>query len=172
MNITIRAETAKDYLKITEINDLAFKQPNEGKLVEKLRQTGKFIPELSLVAEYEHEIIGHILFYPILIRSNNETFDSLALVPVSVLPQYQRQGIGSQLVRAGLECAKQLGHTSVIVLGHPDYYPKFGFRPASIRSIKAPFDVPDDVFLALPLTEGALDKVSGIVEYPQEFDDV
>lgn len=170
--LNIRPETKDDHKKITEVNDLAFGQKNEGRLIEKLRQTDNFIPELSLVAELNGEIIGHILFYPITINSASSKFNSLALAPMSVIQLYQHKGIGSQLIIEGLSSAKKLGHKSVIVLGHSEYYPKFGFRPASHWNIKAPFKVPDNVFFALELVKNELADKGGTVEYPKEFDDV
>jgi predicted N-acetyltransferase YhbS len=169
--LKIREETEYDYPKIREVNDLAFGQENEGRLIEKLRQTENFIPELSLVAEINNEVVGHILFYPVLIRSDSSKFQSLSLGPMAVTPEHQRQGIGSQLVKEGLEAAKTFGHRSVIVVGHPEYYPRFGFKPASQWKIKVPFDVPDEAFLALELVSGELKGKSGTVEYPEEFNE-
>ena len=168
----IRAERKEDYSRITEVTDLAFRQKNEGRLVERLRIDLDFIPELSLVAEIGNEIIGHILFFPIKIISEDAEVPSLALAPMSVVPEYQRRGIGKQLVTEGLKRAKSIGYKSVIVLGHSEYYPKFGFEPASKWNIKAPFDVPDKVFFAIELEEGGLKGVSGAVEYSDEFNDV
>lgn len=169
--LKIREETENDYLKIREVNDLAFGQENEGRLIEKLRQTEKFIPGLSLVAEINNEVVGHILFYPVIIHSATADFHSLSLGPMAVTPAYQRQGIGSQLVREGLKAAKTLGHKSVIVVGHPEYYPRFGFKPASQWKIKMPFEVPDEAFLALEIVIDDLKGKSGIVEYPKEFNE-
>jgi len=167
--LKIRPETAQDLTKITEVNNLAFGQKNEGMLVEKLRQTDRFISELSLVAELEGRIVGHILFYPVTIRSADSEFTSLSLGPMAVIPELQRQGIGSRLVTEGLAAAARLGHRSVIVLGHPEYYPRFGFKPASRWNIKAPFDAPDEAFMALELVKDELAGKSGVVEYAGEF---
>lgn len=93
----------------------------------------------------------------------------MALAPVSVAPEYQKKGIGSQLIRTALKNAKDLGYCSVIVLGHKDFYPKFGFKPASLWNIQAPFEVPDDVFMALELTDHSLEKVQGVVHYSKAF---
>jgi len=172
MNIEIRPETGEDYSKITEVNDLAFNQPNEGILIEKLRKTLEFISNLSLVAEVDGEVVGHILFYPIIINARNVTHKSLALAPMAVLPDYQNKGIGSHLVKAGFKSAVKLGFQSVIVVGHPNYYPRFGFEQASKFGITAPFDVPDDAFFAIELVTGGLKDVSGMVVYPSEFSDV
>ena len=169
--LIIRPERENDYPKIREVNDFAFGQENEGRLIEKLRQTENFIPELSLVAERNDEVVGHILFYPVIIRSDTSKFHSLSLGPMAVTPAYQRQGNGSQMVKEGLKVAKKLGHKSVIVVGHPEYYPRFGFKPSSQWKIKVPFDVPDEAFLALELVKDELKGKSGTVKYPDEFNE-
>ncbi len=172
MNIIIRSETENDYGEITKINDLAFGQSEEGLLVEKLRLNPNFIKDLSLVAEIDKKVIGHILFFPIKIEKGETTFDSLALAPMSVLPEFQKKGVGSKLVSKGLKATEKFGHKSVIVLGHENYYPKFGFVPTSKWKIKSPFEVPDEVFMAIELKEDDLKGVSGVVKYPKEFDEV
>jgi len=169
MNITIRPETKNDYLAIREINDLAFKQKNEGLLIEKLRETSDFIPELSLVAQFEGKVVGHLLLYPVQVNNKNTKHAVLSLGPMSVHPDYQRKGIGSKLVREGLKRAKEKGYGSVILVGHPEYYPRFGFSKASKFEIKVPFDAPDNAFMALELVENALQNVKGVVEYPNSF---
>lgn len=171
LDVEIRPETRDDYAAITGLNDLAFEQETEGKLVEKLRETKEFIPALSLVAQIEGEIVGHILFYPIKIDTGDSSVSTLALAPMSVRPEYQRMGIGGKLVRAGIKSARELGHKSVIVIGHPEYYPKFGFKPASGWGIKPPFAVPDNAFLALELEVDALNNVKGTVKYPEAFNE-
>ena len=172
MKIVLRQEKAENYSSIKKVNDLAFGQPDEGILVDKLRKNPAFIKELSLVAELNGEIIGHILFFPIWIEEGQNRFRSLALAPMSVLPGFQNKGIGGQLVIKGLESSRNLGFKSVIVLGHSAYYPKFGFVVASRYEIKSPFDVPDEVFMAIELEPDGLKGVSGIVEYPKEFEEV
>jgi putative acetyltransferase len=172
MNAKVRQETDKDYRGITNVNNLGFGQKNEGQLILKLRKTRKFIPGLSLVAEIEGRIVGHILFYPIEIKSDDQVFPSLALAPMAVLPEYQKQGIGSRLVEEGLKKARQLGSKSVIVLGHAAYYPRFGFEPAGKWGIRPPFEVPDAVFMALELVRDGLKDIQGTVEYPPEFNEV
>jgi predicted N-acetyltransferase YhbS len=169
--LNIRSETKKDFPKITQVNNSAFGQENEGRLIERLRQTENYIPELSLVAELDDEIVGHILFYPITIHSDTSKFQSISLGPMAVTPVLQRKGIGSRLVNEGLEAAKKLGHRSVIVVGHPEYYPKFGFKRASQWNIKVPFEVPDEAFLAVELVESEFKGKSGTVEYPEEFNE-
>ncbi len=169
MNIIIRQELKEDHTRIKEINDQAFEQEDEGKLVDKLRKKDQFIPELSLVAEVDKTVVGHILFYPGKINSANQKYTTLSLGPMSVLPEYQKKGIGGRLINEGLKLAKDLGFRSVIVVGHPEYYPKFGFTKASKWSIKVPFKVPNEVFMALEIVEGELQDKPGIIEYPAEF---
>lgn len=172
MKITIRPENKNDYKNISLVNDMAFGQEKEGLLVEKLRKNKKFKPNLSLLACMGNEIVGHILFFPIEIASETDQFESLALAPMSVIPELQGLGIGSQLVEKGLAKAKKMGYTSVIVLGHAKFYTKFGFTPASQFNISSPFAVPDKYFMALELKKEALQKHSGCVTYPKEFDEL
>ena len=168
MNIAIRPETPTDYPTIYSINEKAFGQINESELIEKLRQGDAFIPQLSLLASFNGQTVGHILFSRITIEGT-EKHSSLALAPMSVLPAFQKQGIGKELVTAGLEKAKALGEGSVIVLGHQEYYPKFGFQPASRWNIHCPFEVPDSAFMALELVPGGLEGVEGTVVYDEAF---
>ncbi len=172
MSVVVRPETEDDYARISEINDAAFNQPNEGRLIENLRKTSDFVSDLSLVVEGEGEVVGHILFYPIKVDAGDTKHGSLALAPMSVHPDFQNIGIGSMLVKEGLRRAKSLGYRSVIVVGHKGFYPIFGFKKASKWGIKAPFDLPDDVFFAIELVKDGLKNVSGVVEYPKEFSEV
>jgi predicted N-acetyltransferase YhbS len=122
-----------------------------------------------LVAETEGKLIGHILLTEAIIKSNTSTYPTLTLAPVSVHPGWQRMGVGSRLIHDVLEIACSIGFTSVIVVGHPDYYPRFGFSLASTFGIFSPFEVPDEAFMALELVPDALKNVSGTVIYPNEF---
>ena len=169
MKIDIRPETEKDFKAIYQINMEAFSGNTEAYLVEKLRKNPHFIPGLSLVAKINTKTVGHILFFPVDIVEGDKKTKTLALAPMSVLREYQKKGVGSKLVKVGLSKAKKLGFSSVIVLGHPAYYPKFGFKPASIWKIKPPFKALDKAFMALELIPGALSNASGTVEYPKEF---
>ncbi len=169
MNIIIRQEFKEDFARIKEINDQAFEQEDESRLVNKLRKKDQFIPELSLVAETDETVVGHILFYPVKINSDLQKHTTLSLGPMSVLPEHQKKGIGGKLINEGLKRAKDLGFRSVIVVGHPEYYPKFGFTKASKWSIKVPFESPDEVFMALEIAKGELKDKPGIIEYPAEF---
>ena len=171
MKIEIRSEIKEDLKAIYDLNKEAFGQPNESNLIDLLRLGESFISELSLVAIIENKIVGHILFTKIkIINSNNLEFDSLALAPMAVAKKLQKQGIGSNLILAGLKKAKELGYKSVIVLGHKDYYPKFGFESTKKWNIKAPFDVPEEVFMGIELVQNAFKGISGIVKYPKEFE--
>lgn len=173
MEIVVRPETPQDYPAITKINDLAFEQPNEGRLIEKLRHNKAFISRLSLVAEVEGRVVGHILFFPIEVKEEEGIVSlSLALAPMAVSPEFQKRGIGGRLIMSGLEMAQKLHHRSAIVLGHAEYYSKFGFKPASLWNIRAPFDVPNEAFMAIELTTNGLKDVEGTVLYPNEFGEV
>lgn len=167
----IRTETTADHPAIFHVNHLAFGRADEARLVDALRtDRDAFIPALSLVGEEDGAIVGHILFTRIHItKDGGRAVESLALAPMAVLPQAQRKGIGGALVRAGLEAARSMGHGAVIVLGHVEYYPAFGFVPASRWGIRAPFEVPDAAFMALELRPGALADAAGVVVYPPAF---
>ncbi|KOS67975.1 GCN5 family acetyltransferase [Lysinibacillus contaminans] len=176
MTITIRQEQIEDYVTTEKVVKTAFEgmelsDQTEHELVARIRGAEVFVPELSLVAvdDKTKEIIGHILLSKMKIVNKEHAVESLALAPVSVLPEYQKKGIGKRLMHEALNKAKELGYKSVIVMGHPEYYPKFGFKKASLWDINPPFDVPDEAFMALPLEEHALDNVSGVVEYPSVF---
>lgn len=174
-NITIRKEIPNDHNWVIELTAKAFEtmpfsEGDEDQLVARLRNAPGFIPELSLVAELDGLIVGHILFTPLVIDNGQQQFESLVLGPVSVLPEFQKQGIGGKLIRAGHQKAIELGFRSVILIGHPEYYPRFGYKPASTWGIKTHYELPsDDVFMAVELTEGALKNVSGMVIFPPEF---
>jgi predicted N-acetyltransferase YhbS len=181
MDIFTRAETAGDHKKVREILINAFGQDGEADLVENLRKNRLFIPELSFVAKVAEvaeitqlngELAGYLLLFPIKINAGDKSTDSLALAPVAVAPEKQGQGIGSELIRVALIKAKDHGHGSVIVLGHGSYYPRFGFRPASKWEIQAPFEVPDEAFMAIEIRDGALADAAGTVVYPEEFNEV
>ncbi len=167
----IRSEKPADYSAITKINDSAFGQKNEGQLVIDLRTQDVFKSKLSLVADLNGKLIGHILFYPTTITPNNE-HTSLILAPLAVDPDYQNQGIGSKLVVVGIEAVREFGYSSINVLGHPKYYPRFGFQKASKWNIRLPFDVPDDAYMVLELQPNALARISGTVTLPAAFEKV
>ena len=174
MEINIREELEKDYEVVERLTEEAFKSAEhsdgtEHLLVNRLRKSDDFIKELSLVAEDNRKVIAHLMLTKAKINNGDMSVETLALAPVSVIPEYQGKGIGSKLINIALESARRLGYKSVIVLGHDKYYPKFGFVPASKYGIKAPFDVPDEAFMVKELNDGSLIGVSGIVEYAKEF---
>ena len=170
--VTVRSERPEDHAAISEVLHLAFKGDGEVGLVEALRKTKEFIPELSLVALKGGSVVGHILFHPITIRAEGRSIAALALAPLSVRPEHQNAGIGFVLTQQGLARCRDLGHRIVIVIGHPAYYPRFGFVQAMPKGLAAPFKVPSEAFLVLELVPGALDGVHGMVEFPHEFDGV
>lgn len=165
----IRSENSGDGEAIARVTNEAFKQPDEGKLVCALRDLPEFEAELSLVAVDDGNIIGHLLLTPVKIINGTEEYNTLALAPMSVMPSRQRQGVGSALIKAALKTAIALGHQSIIVLGHSDYYPRFGFKRASKWHIKPPFNVPDKSFMAIELMPGTLANQPGVVTYPEPF---
>lgn len=174
MNINIAIETSSNYQEVQDVVQKAFENAehtdhSEHHLVGRLRKSEAFVPELSLVATDGKKIVGHSMLTKIFIKKGKVSSESLALAPVSVLPEYQSKGVGSRLIKEGLAKAKELGFKSVIVLGHDQYYPRFGFKKASDYGIKAPFEVPDSAFMALELVEGGLSGVEGMVEYSSAF---
>ncbi|CAM3651236.1 GNAT family N-acetyltransferase [Elizabethkingia occulta] len=175
MNILFRQENKDDYAAVFNLIQRAFEKEemsdhSEQYLVERLRNSEAFIPELSIVAEINQNIAGHISLTRIkVINNKNEEFDSLALAPVSVLPEYQGKGIGGKLIETAHKKAKELGFGSVILLGHENYYPRFGYEIAKKYGIQLPFEVPDENCMAIELIKGALEGVEGTVVYPKAF---
>ncbi|MDF2533157.1 MAG: family N-acetyltransferase [Clostridia bacterium] len=172
----IRKETKEDYDQIREVIKSAFKaieenddEFNEWTLAERIRKSEYYINDLSLVAEIDGIVVGHIMFTPLKIKGSAETHESLDLAPVSVRTDYQNQGIGKLLVRSGIEKAKELGYKSLIVMGHPKYYQSFGFKLASDWKIGLDNEYNSKYLFALELVDGGLDGVSGIVEYCPPF---
>jgi putative acetyltransferase len=170
--IEIRAELPEDAAAIDAVHEAAFGRTDEARLVATIRQGDDFNPELSRVAVRADEVVGHILFGPVHIDASDGAVPALALAPMGVRPDVQRQGIGTQLVRDGLDVCRRRGDGIVIVVGHARYYPRFGFEPAGQRGLEAPFPVPDDAFMVIALTADALDGVRGMVRYPPVFDGV
>jgi putative acetyltransferase len=168
--LEIRAEIGEDRPAIYEVNKLAFGQEKEPRLVDALRESDDFISELSLVAVKEGKVVGHILFNPMVIETKIGLVRVLGLAPLAVLPEFQRHGIGSELVRKGLEECQHFGHEVVVVIGHPEYYPRFGFSSARAKGLEAPFEVPDEAFMVLEIKEGALEGISGTIKLPPAFE--
>jgi putative acetyltransferase len=163
----IRDESTGDYAATRRINTAAFGRPAEAQLVDDLRANGA--ATLSLIAFCDRSPVGHILFSPVSIISATLPHPALALAPMAVLPEFQNQGIGSALVREGLKKCRELGHSVVFVLGHPNYYPRFDFVPASRFGIDSEYNVPDEVFMGIELIPGSLDEITGTVKYRPEF---
>ncbi|MDH0660438.1 N-acetyltransferase [Empedobacter sp. GD03865] len=172
--MNIRKEEEKDYNQVFELIEKAFENEEysdhrEQFLVERLRNSDSFVPDLSLVCEMNEMIVGYILLTKIKIKHSDFSYDSLALAPVAVLPNYQGNGIGGHLIEFAHKKARELGFESIILLGHPTYYPKFGYRKVSDFDIQLPFEVPDENCMAIELVEDALKNINGMVEYPKEF---
>lgn len=167
--LIIRQENKNDYEEVYNVIKTAFETAehsdgNEQDLVVALRKSDNFIPELSLVAVIDNKIVGYILFTKIKIGKQEE----LALAPLGVLPEYQKQGIGRTLIQEGNKKAKELGYHYSVVLGSDKYYPKFGYVFAKEYGIVAPFDVPDENFMAIKLNDTDI-EIKGIVQYAKEF---
>ncbi|HPS20397.1 MAG TPA: N-acetyltransferase [Candidatus Omnitrophota bacterium] len=171
--VSIRQETAKDIEGIRELNKKVFGRDAESRVVDNIRASANFIPELSLVAEQDGCVIGHILFSRIKIRCNDGETDALILAPLAVSPDMQKCGIGSLLVREGLRTCKHLGHKIIIVVGHPKYYPRFGFLPAAQNALEPEFivPIPNEAFMVTDLYTGALKGLKGKVVFPVYFNE-
>ena len=168
--MNIREEVPSDIEMIWEVNTEAFETEAEASLVNALRNSG--YTYLSLVAETENKVVGHILFTPVELCGNDNKLKIMGLAPMAVLSKYQNKGIGSKLVQAGLERCRSLGYDAVVVLGHPDYYPKFGFAPSVKYGIKSEYEVPDEAFMILELIPGSLKNHEGVVKYHEAFNSV
>jgi putative acetyltransferase len=162
----IRSEQPEDIPGIRHVNRSAFETATEADLVDALRQQAQ--PIVSLVAVDGDVVVGHILFSPVTLSSHPE-MQIMGLAPMAVVPVRQRQGIGSELVRAGFEECRRLGFVAVVVVGHAAYYPRFGFAKASGYGLVSEYDVPDDVFMALELKAGALRRKPGTIRYHPAF---
>lgn len=174
MKMKIRQEKVTDFKEVFSLIKEAFKDEQfsnnkEQFLVERLRKSEAFIPELSLVAEIDGKIVGHILITKLKINNSVNEFESLALAPVSVLPTYQNRGIGGKLIIEAHQKATDLGYKSIVLLGHENYYPRFGYKQASEYGIELPFEVPKESCMVIELVKNGLKGVSGTVEYPKEF---
>jgi putative acetyltransferase len=162
----IRPEMPGDSEAVRAVHQAAFGRNTEANLVDLLRVQAS--PLISLVADDSGSLVGHILFSPAVLLGHPE-MKIIGLAPIAVLPAEQRCGIGSTLVRTGLETCRQLGFGAVIVLGHADYYPRFGFQPASRFGLDCEYDVPDEVFMALELEPGIFSGKTGTIRYHRAF---
>ena len=166
----VRAESVGDIQSIRKVNLAAFPGPDEAGLVEKLRSNKSFV--FSFVALMGGEVIGHILFSPVTLEPEQSTLRGAGLAPVAVLPEFQRRGIGSLLIRHGIEQCRKAGYDYIVLLGHPDYYPHFGFVPSVKYNIRCEYDAPVEAFMILELRTGALAGHSGTIKYLPEFNEV
>ncbi|ATB37478.1 GCN5-related N-acetyltransferase [Cystobacter fuscus] len=165
--ILVRPEQPHEAEAIRQVNARAFGRDAEAALVDALRGAGGVT--LSLVARVGEQLVGHILFSPVEIDRGGNQDVAVGLAPMAVLPDHQRHGVGSRLIRAGLDRLREAGHGAVVVLGHPDYYPRFGFSRASHFGLRWEVECPDEAFMALELREGFLGRRPGIVRYRPEF---
>jgi putative acetyltransferase len=166
--ITIREEQLQDIHAIREVNIQAFGQNQEADLVDTIRRSSNDL--ISLVAVIKSTIVGHIFFSPVTIESKaNKTIRGMGLAPMAVLPAFQRQGVGTELVRDGIERVRKKDFPFIIVLGHASYYPRFGFEPASHYRIRCEWDVPDTAFMILLLDESRMRESAGLARYLPEF---
>ena len=165
----IRAEEQRDWAAVHAVNICVFETPAEADLVDALREQAE--PLVSLIAEDNGAIVGHIMFSPVSL-SGHAALKIMGLAPMAVAPGHQRKGIGSSLVRAGLEQCRQLGFGAVVVLGHPTYYPRFGFSSSTRFGIGCEYEVPEEVFMVVELEAGFLRDASGRVKYHIAFSNI
>ena len=165
----VRREKVGDEPAIRHVNERAFGAAEEANLVDALRKKDAFV--LSMVAADNGQVVAHILFTETILAETTSPVRVLGLGPMAVLPSHQRRGIGSQMLQAALNECRQLDYDAVVVVGHPEYYPKFGFVPAKLRGLRCEFDVPDEAFMVLELRENALAGRTGLVKYQPEFRD-
>jgi putative acetyltransferase len=164
--IEIREEHPGDVRAVRDVNRFAFGQDQEGHIVDALRSNGAAL--LSLVAILDGQVVGHIMYSPLSVGDNQ----GAALGPMAVMPENQRQGIGSQLIEAGNRKLKDAGCPFIVVVGHPEYYPRFGFRPASTYGVTCEWELPDNVFMVLVLDPRKMQGVAGLAKYRHEFSTV
>jgi putative acetyltransferase len=165
----IRREESRDIPQVRAVNIAAFGSAAEADIVDVVRSDAHEV--VSLVAEEGGEIVGHIMFSPVRVVGGSD-LRAMALAPMAVSPQRQRIGVGGELVRAGLEECRRGGAVAVFVVGHPSYYPRFGFSPASALGFKCELDVDDEAFMAAELIPGALAGGSGTVHFHEAFRNV
>lgn len=162
----VHDERPQDRAAVRAVNASAFETSAEADLVDALRT--RVQPIVSLVAEVDGEVVGHILFSPVALDGHRE-LRLMGLAPMAVAPAHQGQGIGAALVRAGLQRCRELGIGAVVVLGHPSYYPRFGFQPSARFGIRSEFDAPDEVFMLTELQRGHLQGAGGIARFHSTF---
>jgi putative acetyltransferase len=168
--IVIRREQPADIAVVHQIVAQAFGRAAEANLVDALRRNGKAI--LSLVADDNGRVIGHVLFSPVVIEGGERQVSGIGLAPLAVSPERQNEGVGSLLVEQGLRECREAGHPFVVVLGHPNYYPRFRFVPASRYNVKSEYDVREEVFMIQELQQGSLLGIAGTAKYQNEFNEI
>lgn len=167
--ISIREEQPGDRTAIRNLTTLAFGGPYEAQIIDALRSACPGL--VSLVAVEDGYIVGHILFSPVTVKGTNDIISGMGLGPMAVVPEYQRRGIGTNLVRHGIARLREDGCPFVVVLGHPDYYPRFGFVPASLYGLASQWEgVPDEAFMVIIIDEASMNGAHGVVRYRDEFD--
>lgn len=172
--IAIRAERSDDYPTVTDVVKRAYatvrySDHREHIMVERLREADAYVPALSLLAEIGGQAVGHVLLTKAYIRDNRSSVATLALAPLSVVPEFQRQGVGKHLVHSAHELAAALGFETILLVGISSYYPQFGYERLSHYPIALPFNAPDENCLILKLRPGALDGVAGRVQYAEAW---
>ncbi len=166
--IKVRSEVADDFNAIDVVNLSAFEGEAEAQLVGNLRNSAGFIPDLSLVAELNGRIVGHVVLSKVKLKTGKGEAEILALGPMSVVPSQSHRGIGSELIDAAVARAKPLCYTAIVVAGHPEYYERFGFKPAADWGVSCNLSIPGEALTAMELVDGAL-AAGGEVQYPDIF---
>ncbi|WP_246938830.1 GNAT family N-acetyltransferase [Bacillus pinisoli] len=171
VNVLIRTENHHDYKNVFNLHYSAFgNREDESRLIERIRKSDGFIRELSIVIEQEGLLVGHILISKAKVMNEQQEKEVLVLAPIAVDPQVQRSGIGKKLMEEGIRRSKELGFGLIFLIGHPTYYPKFGFKPAREFGLELKqYKVPDDVFMVVEIRNGELEKVKGELLYPEVF---
>ena len=172
MTFILRTETPPDHAAVRRVHEGAFATAAEAKLTDLLRMSNSFVPELSIVAEIDGELVGHVILTHATIEGRPDVTDFLVLGPIGVLPEKQKMGVGSALMNDALQRASSAGFRAVALIGHPTYYSRFGFLPGARFGLRSTYDVPEDVFMVCPLIENGLDAIRGTLLFPAEFGSV
>jgi putative acetyltransferase len=172
MNIIVRPETSEDYDAVRLVNLAAFDTSVEADLVDAMREEPEYVPELSLIAELDGQIVGHALFSEVTVEQESSEVKALSLGPIAVLPDHQSQGIGSAMMHEGHKRGRAMGYPFVVLIGHPWYYPRFGYVPARQYGLVPLWDVSDEVFMVCELEPGSLENAAGKIRYPRPFRDL
>jgi putative acetyltransferase len=168
--IIVKSESPDDIRAIEVVNLSAFQGEKEAILIDELRKSQGFSQDLSLVAEFNGRIVGHLMLTPVVLKTTSGEINMLALAPMSVVPSQSHRGIGSELVNTAIERAREKGYAGIIVAGHPDYYQRFGFEAASKYGISCNLPVPEDSIMVIEVTGGSLQK--GSLHYPPQFNSI